>query len=139
MDFDTFDTYSEEIADEGIWVPVRRSNRTLIEVKLRYVDGLTQSGELEYKRARAPFAKLIKVGALDDFELAVIALCYVNIRDWKGVTAGGKPVDFTPQVAREFFKADRNRWMALELLKVANDPENFQADEEFDADEAIKN
>lgn len=138
MEFDDIKTYDEAMADEGIWVPLKRGGKVVLEAQLRYVDPFTQAGELEYKRARAPFAKLFKVGALDDFDSAIIALTYVNMKNWKGPASKGKPVDFAPDVARKFFSIDANKWMALELLRVANDPENYVADE-FDVEDISKN
>lgn len=138
MDFDDIKTYDEAIADEGIMVPIKRGGKVILKAKLRYVDPFTQAGEIEYKRARAPFAKLFKVDALDDFDAAIIALTYVNMVGWEGPTSGGKPVAFDSAVARKFFSKDSNKWMALELLKVCNDPENYVADE-FDVEQVTKN
>lgn len=139
MTFDDFEIYDEKIADEGIWVPVKKNGRLLMEAKIRYVNALSQAGELEYKRARAPYAKLIKVGSMTDVDIAIVALTHVNMVDWKGVTSEGKPVKFDPKVAREFFSNDKNKWIAFELLQIANDTENFVSDEEFNADEVTKN
>lgn len=133
MIFDNIDTLDREAADKGVWKDVKRGEKTLMSGLVRYVDPLEQSGELLYKRARAPFSKLIKAKALDDMDLAIIALCYVNLIDWKGVTSEGKPVPFEPKIAHEFFK--QNRWMALQLISEANNTDNFARDAEFDADD----
>ncbi len=134
IDFDDIDTLDNTLAEEGVWRPVKRGDKVLMECKLRFVDPLTQKGDLTYKRARAPFAKQIKANTLTDIDLAIIALAFVNIVDWRGVTAGGKVFDFEPKTAFEFFRKDSNRWMALHFLNEANDPSNFIKDEEFDVE-----
>ncbi len=142
MDFDDIKTYDEELANDGAWLTAERGGKVHLEAQCRFVDSLTQSGELEYKRAKGTVAKTHKGGKpLDDFDNAIVGLAYVNMRDWKGVTSKGKPVPFSPEAARAFFAIERNRWMALQLLLKTQDVANFIGDlsDEFDVEEVTKN
>lgn len=142
MDFDDINTYDEDLANEGAWLTAERGGKVYLEALCRYVDPLTTSGELEFKRAKGRVAKTHKGGApLTDWDYAIVGLTYVIMKDWKGVTSKGKPVDFSPEAARAFFTIERNRWIALSLLQQANDVGNFMGDinDEFDVEEVTKN
>jgi hypothetical protein len=142
MDFDTISTFDAELAEEGAWLDAKRGDKVYISARCRYVDGITQSGELEFKRARGRVAKTNKGGKpLDEFDYAIVGLAYVHMRDWKGVTLKGEPVPFSPEAARAFFAVDANRWMALSLLTQVADVTNFRGDmnDEFDVEEVTGN
>ncbi len=142
MEFDTITTYDADLAEEGAWLTAERGGKVYLTARCRYVDGLTQSGELEYKRAKGRVAKTHKGGKpLDEFDNAIVGLAYVNMRDWTGVTIKGVPVPFDPETARAFFAIDTNRWMALALLTQVSDVSNFRGDmnDEWDVEEVTGN
>lgn len=139
MIFDDSNLYDPVLADEGKWHDIKVGGKVRFSFRLRYVDPATQKGDLEYKRARAPYAKEIRTNVLDSVELAIIALSSVHCIDWKGVTSGGKPVPYTPENGRAFFKLDQHRAMAMECLEVATDRNEFAPEPDFDVVEIVKN
>lgn len=139
MIFDDSNLYDADLADEGKWHDIKVAGKTRFSFRLRYTDPMTQKGDLEYKRARAPFAKEIRTNALDGTELAIIALATVHCVDWKGVTSGGKPVPYTPENGRAFFSLDQHRAMAIECLQIATDRNEFAPEPDLDVEEIVKN
>jgi hypothetical protein len=69
MEFDAINTYDSDLANEGAWLTAERAGKVYLSAKCRYVDSLTQAGELEYKRAKGSVAKTHKGGICEHARL----------------------------------------------------------------------
>lgn len=147
FDFDVESPYDVDVAEAGVDFNITKSGKDFGTFKLRYLDQTTQRGELEIKKLKSMYAKQLRLKTLDDWETIKIVLCHLNLVDWSGITAKGKPVPFSVDTALAYFSLESTRWIALELAAKVADPANFLSDEdyqaqfeaEFNAEEITKN
>lgn len=72
------------------------------------------------------------------FEVETYVLAHFVLRDWDGITRGGKPIDYTPEIGMEFLADEKFADFRDDVLRFSRNREHFRETVEAEAVAAVK-
>lgn len=120
--------YDEKIAQEGVWFEMAT------ETGEEYGSFLCEFVDWLHPRTKAKkekFQRMLKQrgnAKIDEFELTALMLVEMCLKDWKVRGADGELIEYSKEVAMEYFSEVDTRYCLNLLADMAGDAKNFAAD-----------